>query len=81
MREAMRAFFNRLLARWEEAGEGLPRAPWDPEADPRLHAGPPDGDEYVPGRPLEKTVRHDVAAAAPDLGPLHPSIEAYFNAW
>lgn len=81
MNDEMRAYFDRLIAAWEAAGEGLPRVPWDPDADPLLWQSEPDENEYVTWRPLPKTERHDVAAAAPDLAPLHPSLDAYFNAW
>lgn len=81
MKESMREYFGRLLRAYGEHGSGLPRVPWDPDVDPRMWVDPPDEHGYATWRPLEKDVRHDLSATAPDLGPFHPSIDAYFNSW
>lgn len=81
MKEAMRVFFERLVRAWEQTDSGLPRAPWDPDAQPFIWQSEPDENEWATWRPQEKTILHDLAEVAPDLGRLHPSINDYFNAW
>lgn len=81
MKSAIKEFFDRTFRKWEDGGFGLPTAPWRADVDPSIWQGPPNDEGYAPWRPLEKTVRHDLAALAPDLGPLHPSLDAYFNSW
>lgn len=81
MKEAMSRYFDRLFRAYAEQGVGLPRAPFDPAVDPRIWQSPPDEEGYAAWGPLEKTVRHDIAALTPDLSPLHPSIDEYFNSW
>ena len=81
MKEAMKDLFDRLLGSWEKSGLGLPRAPWDPDVEPFIWQSEPDENEWAAWRPVEKTVHHDLAAVAPDLEPLHPSVQEYFNSW
>jgi SecY interacting protein Syd len=81
MKRAMKEFFDRLMKSIADAGGGLPRVARDPDADPIVYQGAPDADDWVAWRPVEKTVRHDLRALAPDLPALHPSLEQYFNAY
>jgi Syd protein (SUKH-2) len=81
MREAMRRYFDTLLRAYASQGSGLPRAAWDPDVDPRIWRSPPDEFGYAEWLPIEKDVRHEISDVAPDLGVLHPSIDAYFNSW
>ncbi len=81
MKDEMSRMFARLLASHEAAGAGLPRAPWDPDIEPFIWAGEPDAEEWCAWRPTVKTRPTDIAAAAPDLPALHPSIGDYFNSY
>jgi hypothetical protein len=80
IQDAMRKYFDRLIAAYAAAGAEL-RAERDPDAEPFIYQGEPDSFGMSGWRPVEKTVRHDLAALAPDLGPLHSSIDEYFNSW
>lgn len=81
----MKETLRRLWARWQghcsAQGERLPPAPWDEAIEPFIWDGNPDADGWCRWHPVEKARRSDIAAAAPDLPPMHPSIDAYFNAW
>jgi hypothetical protein len=79
--DAMGDFFDRMMRTWQAAGRGLPRLPWDPDVDQSFYQSAPDASEWSTWRPVKKSVRHDLAALAPDLGPIHPSIDAYVNSF
>lgn len=81
MKDAMTAYFDRLMHQWASVDGGLPRGPWNPDADPQMYCSSPDRDEYVTWRPIEKIARHDLVSMAPHLEHVHPSIDEYFNTY
>jgi hypothetical protein len=80
MKEAMRKYFDRLMASYAAAGK-VPRCERDPDAEPLIYDGEPDANAMVAWHPVEKNVQHDLDALAPDLAPQHDSIQQYFNSW
>ena len=64
--------------RWKEHGL-VQKFGYDDRYDPIIWTGPPDEEESAPWRALRKTVVHDLNTEAPDLAPLHPSLNEYFN--
>ncbi len=80
MKSAMNDFFDRLIAVHAAAG-AEPRVSRNPDAGPSIYHGAPDAYDSIAWRPMEKSARHDLAALAPDLGPLHPSLDEYFNSY
>ena len=81
VKEAMRDYFDRLLAKCREQGQELPRFSFEQDFEPWIYASAPDECGWAAWRPLEKTERHELSAIAPDLSPFHASIEAYFNSF
>jgi hypothetical protein len=81
MKEAMRDFFQLFVEKWKASGQGLPKAPWDPDIDDLIWASPPDEHEWAEWLPREKSTIHDIKEIAPDLDDIHESIIEYFNSW
>ncbi len=63
--------------RWQKAGLAFD-APFDERVTPDFWTGPAS-DDSAPWRVRTKTVNHDLAIEAPDLGQIHPSILEYLN--
>jgi hypothetical protein len=81
VKEAFKDFLDRLLAHHAAATGGLPTHPRDPDVDPSFWQGPADASQWMPWRPIEKTAKDNFAELLPDLGPLHPSLDAFFNSY
>lgn len=81
LHDAMGRAFERWREHFAAAGAKLPPAAWDPDIEPFIWDGVPSASQWCHWIPTPKTRRSEIALAAPELPPLHPSIDEYFNAW
>lgn len=79
----MKIELENCFARWlaQCGGVALPPAPWSPRIESFIWSGAPTPSKWCRWRPQPKTRISDIAAAAPDLPPLHASIHRWFNSW